>query len=769
MGVKTLLRSFAGGEISPEMFGRIDLDKFQTGLATCRNFITLPHGPARSRQGFRYILQAKYSDRVCSLIEFSYSTAQTYTLEFGHEYVRFHTNGGTLLEASQNIETATKADPCEITITGHGYSDGDWVYVSGVEGMTELNGRYYIVANEATDTFTLQDLNGNDIDSSAFTTYTSGGTVGKVYEVATPYVEADVLDLHHVQSADVLTLVHPSYAPRELKRLSAANWTLTTISFVPNIAAPTSVSVVATVGTGTTTYTYIVTAVSTTELEESVASGSASITNNLATSGNKNTISWTGNADAIRYNVYKERNGLYGYIGQTDGTSFVDDNIAADVTRTPPEADNPFASTNQYPSAVSYFEQRRCFAGSNLLPQNLWMTRSGTESNMNYSIPTQDDDAITIRIAAREVNRIRHIVPLSDLILLTTSGEWRVWAQNSDAITPTTVSVRPQSYNGANNVQPVVTGNSVVYVRNQSSRLHELSYNWESNAYKSDDVSIMAPHLFDDYQITDMAITKTPVPIIWCVRSDGKLLGLTYMPNQKVFAWHIHDTDGLVESISAISENNVDVLYASIKRTINGNTLRYIERLDIQGTTSLEDAFHVDSGLTYEGTATTTIKGLWHLENKLVNILSDGAVHPQQSVRNGQITLQQAAEKVHVGLPITADLQTLPVSLEMEAFAQGRQKNVNKAWLRVYRSSGIKVGPSFDKLTEVKQRTTQPYGSPADLLSEEVSIMITPTWSDGGQICVRQTNPLPLSILSMVVDVALGGQCSVKQLILGYI
>ena len=757
MGVKTLLRSFAGGEISPEMFGRIDLDKFQTGLATCRNFITLPHGPARSRQGFRYILQAKYSDKKCALVEFSYSTAQTYTLEFGDQYVRFHTNGGTLLETAKTITAATKASACEITIAGHGFSNGNWVYISSVGGMTELNGRYYIVADVATDTFTLKDLNGVAINSTNYTTYTSGGSAGRVYEVATPYLEADVDDLHHVQSADVLTLVHPSYAPRELKRLSAANWTLTTISFVPNIAAPTSVSVAATVGSGSTTYTYIVTSVSTTELEESVASGSASVANNLATAGNKNTISWTGNADAIRYNVYKERNGLYGYIGQTDGTSFVDDNIAADVTRTPPEADNPFDASDKYPSAVSYFEQRRCFAGSNLLPQNLWMTRSGTESNMNYSIPTQDDDAITIRIAAREVNRIRHIVPLSDLILLTTSGEWRVWAQNSDAITPTTVSVRPQSYNGANNVQPVVTGNSVVYVRNQSSRLHELSYNWESNAYKSDDVSIMAPHLFEDYEITDMAITKTPVPIIWCVRSDGKLLGLTYMPNQKVFAWHIHDTDGEVESISAISENNVDVLYASIKRTNQLGDIRYIERLDIQGTTTLEDVFHVDSGLTYDDTETTIIKGLWHLEGKTVSILSDGAVHPNRIVFNGSITLQQAASKVHVGLPITADLQTLPISLEMEAFAQGRQKNVNKAWLRVYRSSGIKVGPSFDKLTEVKQRTTQPYGSPPELLSEEVSVMLTPTWSDGGQICVRQTDPLPLSILSMVIDVALGG------------
>ena len=179
--------------------------------------------------------------------------------------------------------------------------------------------------------------------------------------------------------------------------------------------------------------------------------------------------------------------------------------------------------------------------------------------------------------------------------------------------------------------------------------------------------------------------------------------------------------------------------------------------MDIQGTTTIEDAFHVDSGLTYEGAATSVVSGLWHLEGKMVNTLADGAVISQQAVSNGKISLPKASTKVHVGLPITADLQTLPISLEMEAFAQGRQKNVNKAWLRVYRSSGIKVGPTFDKLTEVKQRTTQPYGSPADLLSEEVSVMITPTWSDGGQICVRQTDPLPLSILSMVVDVALGG------------
>lgn len=904
MGVKTLLRSFAGGEIAPELFGRIDLDKFQTGLAACRNFVTLPHGPVRNRQGFKYILEVKDSTKAVNLIEFSYSTLQTYILEFGEYYVRFHTNGGTLLETPKTIGSIAGA---VVTLNAHGFTTGRWVYIGT---------RYYRITATTTNTFTVQNLDGT-------TAAPSGATAAQVYEVATPYPATDVMDLHYVQSADVLTLVHPSHAPRELRRLGAANWTLTAISFIPQINPPISVNATATVGTGTTLYTYAVTAVADDGLEESIQSDAsvtlrlqitaitnqstgiftsnaahgfgtndrvyiqningmpeladgyylinsapsgttfslktlggtvintstygkyagggaiveaitaitqanpavitvsaphgysvddvvfvtgiggmtqliedfyfvntvpttesltlrtlggtivdssaysaftsggvifrAGVKNNLATSGNKNTISWSAVSGAVRYNVYKERNGLYGYIGQTSGLSFVDDNIIADVTRTPPEPSNPFNGADNYPAAVSYFEQRRCFAGSNNLPQNLWLTRSATESNMNYSIPTQDDDAITLKIAAREVNRIRHIVPLADLILLTTSGEWRVWAQNSDAITPTTVSVRPQSYNGSNNVQPVVTGNSTIYVRNQSSRLHELSYNWESNAYRSEDISIMAPHLFDEYSVTDMTVTKTPVPIVWCVRSDGTLLGMTYMPSQKVWAWHRHDTDGFFESVAAVSEDNVDVLYAVVRRTVNSRTVRYVERLEIGSAANLEDAFHVDSGLTYSGAATTTITGLWHLEGKTVSVLSDGAVHPQRTVTNGQITLTEAATKVHVGLPITADVQTLPVSLEAEAFAQGRNKNINTVHLRVLRSSGIKVGPAFDKLREYKQRITEAYGEPPEMITDEIELSITPTWSDSGQICVRQSDPLPLSILSLVIEVVLGG------------
>lgn len=679
--VRTLQMSFNGGELTPEFFGQIGDAKYRSGAAKMRNFIALPHGPAQNRSGFAFVHEVKTSAKKTRLIPFSYSTTQTMVLEFGNEYIRFHTQGGTLL---------------------------------------------------------------------------SGGSP---YEVSTPYLEADLFDLHYVQSADVLTIVHPNYAPRELRRLGSTNWTLTTISFVSDLSAPTGLSVAASGGSGTMqTYKYKVTAVGQDGLDESLASSEASVSNNLLTTGAKNTLTWSASTGAVRYNVYKQANGaLYGYIGQSDGTTFIDDNINADIGQTPPNTYNPFSGAGDYPGAVSYFEQRRCFAGTLNKPQNIWMTRSGTESNMTYSLPTRDDDSINFRVAAREANTIRHIVPLTNLVLLTSSAEWRITSINSDAVTPSTVSVRPQSYVGANNVQPQLINNQMIYAAARGGHMRELAYSWQSSGYITGDLSLRAPHLFDGLDIVDMAYAKAPQPIVWAVSTNGKLLGLTYVPEQQVGAWHQHDTDGVFESCCVVAEGTEDVLYAVIRRTIDGAPKRYVERMRTRLFTDQADAFFVDCGATYDGVPNDTISGLGFLEGKTVNILADGAVHPQRVVTDGSITLDVEASKVQIGLPIQADLQTLPWAAQLDAgYGQGRVKNVNRVWIRVNKSSGIFVGPDADNLTEAKQRTTEPYGSPPALKSEEIRIDITPSWDDGGQVYVRQQDPLPLTVVSMTLEVAIG-------------
>jgi hypothetical protein len=679
--VRTLSRSFSGGEVTPEFFGRIDDVKYQTGLAKCLNFIPLPHGPVANRPGFAFVREVKTSAKRTRLIPFSFSTTQTMVLEMGETYVRFHTDGGTLL---------------------------------------------------------------------------SGGVP---YEVATPYMEADLFDIHYVQSADVLTLVHPNHEPRELRRLGATNWTLSTITFGSTLTAPTGVTATATQApspSNLVTYTYRVSAVGDVGQDESAVSASATCTNNLLQTGAFNTITWSAAAGAVRYNVYKEDNGLFGYIGQTTGLTFKDDNITSDLSNTPPIGSVPFVGAGNYPAAVSYFEQRRVFAGTTNKPQNLWLTQSGTESNLSYSLPSRDDDGISIRVAAREANTIRHIVPLNDLVLLTSSAEWRVSASGDSVLTPTAIAVKPQSYIGANNVQPVIVNNNLVYAAARGGHVRELAYNWQAGGYLTGDMSLRAPHLFDSLTLLDMAYSKSPQPIIWFVSSNGKLLGVTYVPEQSIGAWHQHDTDGVFESITVVAEGDEDVLYAVVRRTIGGAQKRYVERLRTRQFVDPADAFFVDSGLTYSGAPAMTISGLGHLEGKTVSILVDGAVHPQRVVTGGSVTLEVEGSKVQIGLPITADLQSLPLVVETQAFGQGRVKNVNKVWLRVHRSSGIFVGPNPNELTEAKQRTIEPYGSPPALKSEEISVVLTPTWADNGHIYVRQSDPLPLTIVAMTLEVAIG-------------
>lgn len=594
--------------------------------------------------------------------------------------------------------------------------------------------------------------------------HTMGATLlsgGVPYEVATPYAAADLFDIHYTQSGDVLTLVHPNYAPRELRRLGPTSWTLVPIVFTPSVQPPTAVTASPDAVRTGYTYNYVVTTFSADLLTQSVASNVASCVNNVFTTGASNTISWTAPAGATagvtQYVVYKRVGGTYGYIGRTNSLSLVDDNIAADLSLAPPIYDPAFQTANDYPGATSYYEQRRVFAGTSTAPQKIWMTRSGTESDMSYSLPTRDDDRIAFRIAALQANTIRHLVPLSDLLVLTSSAEFRITSVNTDALTPTSISVKPQSYIGASNVQPVIINNNLLYGAARGGHMREMAYSRDANGYASGDLSLRATHLFDDNDMVDMAYSKAPIPIVWAISTTGGLLGLTYVPEQQVGAWHRHDTSGTFESCTVVAEGARDVLYVVVNRVLNGVATRCIERQAARQFIRPADAFFVDCGGTYDGAATTTISGLTWLEGKTVNILADGAVHPQRVVSAGKITLENAASVVQVGLPITADIATLPMAAQIDnGLGQGRTKNVNKVWLRVYKSSGVFAGPSLARLVQYKQRTTEPYGSPPNLKTGEIEIDVRSDWTDDAAIYIRQSDPLPITITSMTMEVSIG-------------
>lgn len=752
-------RAFNGGELTPGLYSRAELAPFQTGVAVCRNFLVQPQGSLDNRQGTEYVLETKDSSKASRLIDFEYSAGDTIAIEVGDQYMRFHTNGGTVVEAANGITGITSANPGVFTSVGHSYSVGDWLFITDILGMTELNNRYFIVATTPTaDTYTLTTLDGATLNTSALTAYTGGGQSYRVYEIATPYLEADLFELHYTQDSDVMTITHPNYQQRELTRVAATNWTLTTLAFAATIAAPTNPAAVATTGSGSITYRYKVTAVSdSAALEESVASVSASCTNDLGSGTNKNTVSWTAVSGALRYRVYGTSNeGVYGYMGETEGTSFIDNNILPDTTRTPPIARDPLVGAGNYPTAVEYFDQRRIFGGTLNESQTLFATRIGLDSSFHYSIPSRDDDSIIVKLKARKVHSIRHLIPLDDLIVLTSSGAFRVDSASSDSvITPTTIRSKPSEHIGANLVQPVLTANSAHYVQSLGKKVREIRYDFASNGYESKDHSILADHLFDTYNLVDMSYSRGPTSTVWAVRSDGTLLGQTFVPEHQVAGWHRHDTEdgaGFFESVAVKQEDDEDVPYFIVKRVVDGRTVRYVERFRSRQFADMEDAFFVDSGKTYDGVATTTISNLHHLEGKTVSVLGDGAVLPQQVVTDGEITLPVSVSKAQVGLAITAQMQTLPMILTLDLSNFGDMMNINRVLLRVVSSSSVFVGPRLDKLRETKLRSSEAYGTPPNLFTGIVSTRVDGDWDEEGQIWIQQTNPLPLTVAAMLLE-----------------
>lgn len=592
--------------------------------------------------------------------------------------------------------------------------------------------------------------------------------------------------------------------------------------------------------------TYKCTAIGPTGVE-SIESDAVTSSNNLDVPGSNNVlyINALSSINAKKFRIYKEENGLFGLIGETDNDDpsingwgelkFTDDGIPPDMSVAPPINDDSLSGTD-YPRAVGYFEQRRCFAGTQGNPRQLWMTKNGTESDLSYSLPIRDDDRISVQIAAREAATIRHVVPVSDMLLFTQQGEWRVTSQNSDAITPETVAVRQQSEIGANDVQPIVVNSSVVYAANRGGHVRNMLYSQEVQGYATGDLSLRSSHLFDGMTIKDAAYSKAPYPILWFVSSSGKLLSLTYVPEQEIAGWAVQDVGGTVESICAIPEGNNDTLYMVVKRSVNGVTKRYVERMVPQVVESLVDSIFVDASSSYDGletrgrTITLTggnawrvgdtvqvtasahlFKGLsdvgdvielhdsagskyrvlitayqsstavtgklehampmamrraaistWgmgrreitagaHLEGVTVQVVSDGVIQATQAVAGGVITLVVPGVQVHVGRAYTSDLRTLPLGVpNTPGYGQGRAKNISKAYVRVLDTAGVTIGPDADHQVPVEGLQS------ALLTTGEMRAVPDGSWTDGGEILIRQLLPQPATVLGVTLQVELG-------------
>lgn len=567
-------RNFAGGELAPANYGRTDQTKYATGLRTLRNMLIKRSGGVTNRPGTEYLTEVKDSSAAVRLIK--YDNTDTFIIELGNLYARFLKSG--------------------VPVSPVGALDWDNVSFYGLGSVVLRLGVYY---------WGLQTNTNKPPESEPTYWYPM---TGEIFEIPTPYVTADLAAIDYAQSGSTITLVHPSYAPRELIKASALDyhWLLDTIAFAPTAAAPT-VPVLSGGIAGARTY-WAITTIFPETFEESLPllADDVDVIPDPAT---PTTVSWTPPSDFAFFNVYRSTDGVsYGLVGSTSSSSFSDVGATADLLQRPPQARDIMNATDKYPSAVTYYQQRRVFGNSNDEPETVWASRIAQYSNFGITFPLQDDDAVTFRMAGKRSNPVRHLLDLGRLIVFTSREEKLVGGDQAGILKPDAVNPQKLSANGCSTLAPLELDTTALYVQARGTKVRDL-VPVSADSYEGTDLTVFASHLFDGYTIVAWDYAQNPHSIVWAARSDGTLLGLTYLREHAIWGWHRHDTDGSVEDVCVVPEGAEDRIYVVVKRTINGATKRYIERFVSRFFTAAEDAPFVDAAVTYDGrnTSATTL------------------------------------------------------------------------------------------------------------------------------------------------------------------
>lgn len=884
--------SFSGGELSPSLFGMLDLGKVATGCSVLRNMFVSLRGGVHSRGGFAYAGRSLQTGSTPPrIIEFKFSATQQFVLEFSHLKMRIIYRGAYVVEPSKAI-TAISGN--QVTVPGHGYSVGDWFYVNG--SNTTADNRTFIISGVSGDNLTVTTVLGIAVSVAG---YVSGGTAARIYTVVSPYADVDLPYLKYDQSADEMTIccVNSStgteYKPYNLQRLAATNWQFNPITFASPVSAPTNVKatqVYSSIADANWWWDYCVTSVDALG-RESVASDSANFLGiNIATAAGSNPVTWNAVPGASYYNVYRRpiswafpviNGSIYGFVGQSLGPAFVDANVNPNFSMSPPTHVNPFArgailyvsmtaqgtgysqyttqvtvntstgsgavlkavvingiiigivvvnggenyapgdtvtitdtvphgalysyvdsggqhviygtggtgasatitvgpQTGTYPSVVAYHQQRRWYGATTNAPDYYWASKPGDYENLDSGIPVNDSDSISGSPWAQQVNGVEWFIPMpGSMILGTAEDVWQLTGGSGSfsPITPSSEQANRQTNFGMQaTTRPVTVDWHVLYVQFGGYTVRQLTYNFWSNVFTGVDVSFLSNHLFTGHKVVNWTWSTEPHRTLWAFRDDGKLLSLAYYPDQEITSWSRHDTQGDVVSAATAKEDGYDIVYFVVRRTINGGSWYFVERMDPRQWTSIDDCYCLDAGGVVNLSAPITkLSYLDHLEGQSITVVADGVIYNNLTVTGGSVNVA-ATNRVTYGLGFTAQVQGLHANVPGGPNIQGKRKRISSATVRVYQSRGFKVGanqpaPSMTSsqadvpwtyLTTPQLPAVQASVGEGSLYSGDVYALVNDNWQSAqgepswGALAIQQDLPLPLSVLSYSCDIEVG-------------
>lgn len=579
---------------------------------------------------------------------------------------------------------------------------------------------------------------------------------GQGYEIKSPYTLAQARQLSVAQSADVLFIAAPGVAPYLLKRHDHNDWRFEKMKFVPPLPKP-SAPTVAFYGGGssfTTSYTYYVSAVTDEDKESELSDGvtiSGPSSNNWQ-AGSYVGLSWPAVEGAVEYRLYKSSfGGRPGFLAVTDGLTFNDNNVTPSLSEGAPTYVDPFPE-DDFPRVVTFYEQRLVFASSPNRPQTIWMSKSGDFFNFARYRPLTDDSPVELTIASAEVSSLCWLATLRTLVMGSADMEWEI-SSSGGPFTARTAKASPQSHIGSAAIPSLIVNNSILHVTRSGAQVRDLKYDFGADSYQSVDLTIMAAHLLEKHCLTDWAYQRHPDSIIWAVRSDGALLGLTYQSEHQVFAWHRHDTQGRFLSVCSVPYQRADDLFLLVERGGHYFMERQAEEY-IDGDVSR--SVFLDCALIYDkpGRPVKILKGLDHLEGREVGVLSGGAVENLKVVKGGAISLDCPSPLVIVGLPFRAELETMPVEIvTQEGTSVAHKKALNPINIYFHNTVGAKVGHDFKRMEQIKWRQDEPYGTPPRPFTGFKEVVLPSLGENIASVCLTSDEPLPMTVLNIVSKV----------------
>ena len=713
-------QAFNSGELSPRMAGRVGTAVYETGCHALENFIPDIAGPAVKRGGTAYVSSVKTAAARSWLARFELTASASYLLEFGNGYIRFYKNRAP-------------------------------VTVSGVSAWVTATA--YIVGD-------LRSSGG--VNYYCKTAHTSGATfggdaaywhalTGSVYEVPTPYTTADLVNsagafaIDYEQSGDTIYLVHGSYPPKKLERYGETEWVLT--DYTPT-GGPfkdlnlTATTIQADAATGNVTLTASAATFTAAMVGQLVYLEQPSVSSVLQWETSKAVL-----AGAVRRRESRNYEALNGATTgtvqptHTEGAVYDGDagvqwqfldagygwaRITAYTSPTQVDADvlsrlpggvvsaattkwalGAWSAADGYPTSIAFFQERLVFSRG----QTVWMSVAGDYENMSARDAGRQltDSAIILTIPSRRGNSILWLETLEvGLFVGTGSDEWLVsQASRNDPLGPLNIAANAAGAIGSRSMPALRLFESIVFCQRSGKKLRAVKYLQGEGALYND-LNAYADHAVSG--AVSLAYVQEPYSLIFVANADGTLSSATYYPEQEVLGWSRYPLTGAVECVQSLPspDGTGDDLWLIVRRTVNGATVRYVEwmKAPLSDIGSQEDAFYVDSGVTYSGAATTTVTGLSHLEGQTVAILTNGATHPTRTVSGGSVSLQISATKAHVGLPYTAKLVTMDIEAGSgNGTSQGKLKRAHRIAIRLLRTLGGKLGVAADLLDTLQFRT----------------------------------------------------------------